>query len=100
MVWLNLDFTTKEINETVGRDHHVNGYSIFVAGGGFKKGFAYGSTDEFGNAVAENPMTIHDLHATILYLMGLDHEKLTYRYGGRDYRLTDVFGEVHNEILA
>jgi Uncharacterized protein conserved in bacteria len=91
---------TKEINETVGRDHHVNGYSIFVAGGGFKKGFAYGSTDEFGNAVAENPMTIHDLHATILHQLGLDHRRLTFRFGGRDVSLTDVHGKIVHELLA
>jgi len=91
---------TKEINETVGRDHHVNGYSILVAGGGFKKGFAYGSTDEFGNAVAENPMTIHDLHATVLYQLGLDHRRLTFRFGGRDVSLTDVHGQVVRELLA
>jgi hypothetical protein len=91
---------TKEINETVGRDHHVNGYSIFVAGGGFKKGFAYGSTDEFGNAVAENPITVHDLHATILYQLGLDHRRLIFRFGGRDVSLTDVHGQVVHDLLA
>jgi Protein of unknown function (DUF1501) len=91
---------TKEITETVGRDHHVNGYSIFVAGGGFKRGFTYGSTDDFGNSVAENPLTIHDLHATVLYQLGLDHRKLTFRFGGRDVSLTDVHGEVVRELLA
>jgi arylsulfatase A-like enzyme len=91
---------TKEITETVGRDHHVNGYSIFVAGGGFKKGFTYGSTDEFGNAVAENPITIHDLHATILHQLGLDHRRLTFRFGGRDVSLTDVHGQVVRDLLA
>ena len=91
---------TKEITETVGRDHHVNGYSIFVAGGGFKKGFAYGSTNEFGNAVAENPVTVHDVHATILHQLGLDHRKLTFRFGGRDISLTDVHGQVVRDLLA
>jgi arylsulfatase A-like enzyme len=91
---------TKEITETVGRDHHVNGYSIVVAGGGFKKGFAYGSTNEFGNAVAENPLTVHDLHATILHQLGLDHRKLTFRFGGRDISLTDVHGQVVRDLLA
>jgi hypothetical protein len=91
---------TKEITETVGRDHHVNGYSIFVAGGGFKRGFTYGSTDDFGNSVAEKPLTIHDLHATVLYQLGLDHRKLTFRFGGRDVSLTDVHGEVVRELLA
>jgi Protein of unknown function (DUF1501) len=91
---------TKEITETVGRDHHVNGYSIFVAGGGFKKGFAYGSTDEFGNSVTENPTTVHDLHATVLDQLGLDHRRLTFRFGGRDVSLTDVHGQVVRELLA
>jgi len=91
---------TKEITDTVGRDHHVNGYSIFVVGGGFKKGLAYGSTDEFGNSVAENPLTIHDLHATILHQLGLDHRRLTFRFGGRDVSLTDVHGQVVRDLLA
>ena len=71
-----------------------------VAGGGFKKGFAYGSTNEFGNAVAENPLTVHDLHATILHQLGLDHRKLTFRFGGRDISLTDVHGQVVRDLLA
>lgn len=91
---------TKEITETVGRDHHVNGYSIFVVGGGFKKGFAYGSTDEFGNSVAENPITVHDIHATVLHQLGLDHRRLTFRFGGRDVSLTDVHGQVVRDLLA
>jgi hypothetical protein len=91
---------TMKITDTAGRDHHVNGYSIFVAGGGFKKGFAYGSTDEFGNSVAENPMTVHDLHATVLHQLGLDHRRLTFRFGGRDVSLTDVHGEVVRDLLT
>jgi hypothetical protein len=91
---------TKKITDTAGRDHHVNGYTIFVAGGGFKKGFAYGSTDEFGNAVAENPTTVHDLHATVLHQLGLDHRRLTFRFGGRDVSLTDVHGEIVRDLLA
>ena len=71
-----------------------------MAGGGVKKGFTYGSTDEFGLTAVENRMHVHDLHATILHLMGLDHEKLTYRYSGRDYRLTDVHGRVAHDLFA
>lgn len=85
---------TPKITETAGRDHHVNGYSIFLAGGGFRGGMAYGSTDEFGNAVAELPVTIHDMHATVLHQLGIDHRRLTFRFGGRDVSLTDVHGEV------
>jgi hypothetical protein len=91
---------TPKVSATAGRDHHVNGYSIFMAGGGFKGGTAFGETDEFGNAAVSNPLNIHDIHATILHQMGLDHEKLTYRHGGRDWRLTDVHGHVIKEVLA
>ena len=91
---------TPKVSATAGRDHHVNGYSIFMAGGGFKGGTAFGETDEFGNAVVVNPVSIHDIHATILHQMGLDHEKLTYRYSGRDWRLTDVHGRIIRELLV
>ena len=84
----------------LGRDHNHYGFSVWMAGGGIKGGTVYGSTDEFGFAAAENPASVHDLHATILHLMGLDHERLTYRYSGRDFRLTDVEGEVLHDILA
>ncbi len=90
---------TPAVKEGCGRDHHVNGYTIFVAGGGFRGGFAYGQTDEFGNSVVENPLDIHDIHATILHQMGVDHQKLTFRHGGRDHRLTDVHGRVVRELL-
>ncbi len=83
-----------------GRDHNNKGFSVWLAGGGVKPGFAYGQTDEFGYEAVENPMHMHDLHATILNLLGLDHERLTYRYAGRDMRLTDVKGKVHEGILA
>jgi uncharacterized protein (DUF1501 family) len=83
-----------------GRDHNHYGFSVWMAGGGIKGGTVYGSTDEFGFAAAENPVSVHDFHATILHLMGLDHERLTYRYSGRDFRLTDVHGNVVKEILA
>ena len=71
-----------------------------MAGGGAKPGITYGATDEFGCSAVENPVHVHDLHATILHLMGLDHEKLTYRYSGRDFRLTDVHGKVIHNIIA
>lgn len=83
----------------VGRDHHVDGYTIWLAGGGFRPGMTYGSTDEVAMSVAENPVTLHDLHATILHQMGFDHKDLTYRFSGRDFRLTDVHGRVIREIL-
>jgi Protein of unknown function (DUF1549)/Protein of unknown function (DUF1501) len=83
-----------------GRDHNPEGYSVWLAGGGVKSGIAYGQTDEFGFAAVENKVHYHDLHATILYLLGLDHERLTYRYSGRDFRLTDVYGRVVHDILA
>jgi len=83
-----------------GRDHNHHGFSVFLAGGGVKGGMAYGASDDFGFAAAENKMHVHDLHATMLHLMGIDHEKLTYRYSGRDFRLTDVHGQVAHPIIA
>ena len=83
-----------------GRDHNPYGYTIWMAGAGVKPGFVYGATDEFGYHAVENRMHIHDLHATLLHLMGLNHEKLTYRYAGRDFRLTDVAGTVAEGIIA
>ena len=88
------------INDATGRDHHVSGYSIFMAGGGVKGGMAYGETDEFGTDAVSDPVTVHDVHATILHQLGLDHERLTFRYGGRDHRLTDVHGRVVRELLV
>jgi hypothetical protein len=82
-----------------GRDHNHWGFSMFLAGGGVKGGLAHGATDEFGFRAVENKVHVHDLHATILYLMGIDHEKLTYRHAGRDFRLTDVHGRVVKEIV-
>ena len=84
----------------LGRDHHPEGFTMWMAGGGVKKGYRYGATDEFGYYATENRCTIHDFHATILHLLGLDHEKLTYRHAGRDFRLTDVHGNVATDILA
>lgn len=83
-----------------GRDHNNHGFSVWLAGGGVQGGMAYGATDEFGFAAIENKVHVHDLHATLLHLMGIDHEKLTYRYSGRDFRLTDVHGRVVKEILT
>jgi hypothetical protein len=83
-----------------GRDHNNHGFSVWLAGGGVRGGLAYGSSDEFGFAAAENKMHVHDLHATMLHLLGIDHERLTYRYSGRDFRLTDVSGTVARAILA
>src|SRR5439155_20748936 len=83
-----------------GRDHNVNGYSILLAGGGVKGGITYGATDDFGFKSVEKPVHVHDLHATILHLMGFDHTRLTYRYSGRDFRLTDVHGNVIKDILS
>ena len=85
---------------TDGREHHPFGFTMWLAGGGIRGGMVHGATDEFGWHAVEKKVHVHDLHATILHLMGLDHEKLTYRFGGRDYRLTDVHGHVVNEILA
>jgi uncharacterized protein (DUF1501 family) len=86
--------------QKVGRDHHHTGFSMLLAGGGVRGGLAYGTTDEFGMHAVENPVHVHDFHATILHLLGLDHERLTYRYAGRDFRLTDVHGRVAHGIIA
>lgn len=85
---------------TDGRDHHPHGFTMFMAGGGVRAGAQFGRTDDYGYYVAEDPMHIHDLHATILHLLGIDHEELTYRYAGRDFRLTDVAGKVIGGILS
>jgi hypothetical protein len=83
-----------------GRDHHKECFSIWMAGGGVKSGFTYGATDEFGFGIAENPVHVHDFHATCLHLLGIDHERLTYRHQGRDFRLTDVHGHVVHDIIS
>ncbi len=84
----------------MGRDHNHWGFTVWLAGGGVKGGMVYGATDEFGFKAVENPVHVHDLHATILHLLGFDHTRLTYRYAGRDFRLTDVEGRVVRDILA
>jgi hypothetical protein len=86
--------------EDYGRDHHGRAFSVWMAGGGVKAGLTYGKTDDFSFNIAENPVDVHDLQATILACLGLDHERLTYRFQGRQYRLTDVFGRVVNDILT
>ncbi|RUL88667.1 DUF1501 domain-containing protein [Tautonia sociabilis] len=83
-----------------GRDHHPNAFTMWLAGGGIKPGLTYGATDDLGFGVAENPVHVHDLHATILHLLGFDHTKLTFRFQGRDFRLTDVFGRVVTDLIA
>ena len=94
-------FSEGEITKTsFGRDHHPDAFTILMAGAGVKKGFVYGQTDEFGYHIVENPMHVHDLNATLLHLMGIDHERLTYKYKGRRFRLTDVEGEVAHGILS
>ena len=95
------EFGRTPVSESgTGRDHNPYGYTMWMAGGGVKGGLAYGATDEFGFKAVENRVSIHDLHATILNRLGMDHTRLTYRYAGRDFRLTDVFGEVVNGILV
>lgn len=89
-----------ESRETIGRDHHIDAYTMWLAGGGVKPGFIYGKSDEIGYNVVEEQVHVHDLQATILNQMGLDHQRLTYRFQGRDFRLTDVHGEVVHEILT
>jgi hypothetical protein len=88
------------LGRNAGRDHHPQAYTMWMAGGGFKRGLTYGATDEFGFHVTENPVHVHDLQATILHAMGLDHERLTYHHAGRDFRLTDVHGHVVQDLLA
>jgi len=89
-----------EIRETTGRNHHIDAFTMWVAGGGTKPGHHLGKTDEFGFSAVEDRVHVHDLHATILHLMGVDHLKLTYKFQGRNFRLTDVHGEVVNKLLA
>jgi hypothetical protein len=83
-----------------GRDHNPYGYTMWLAGGGVKGGFSYGATDEFGYYAEQNRMHLHDLHATILHLLGFNHEQLTFFYSGRNFRLTETAGVVHKDILA
>ena len=89
-----------EGKETLGRDHNAEGYTAWLAGGGVRSGLTYGATDELGYKAVEGAVHLHDLHATMLHLLGLDHKNLVYRYGGRDFRLTNVHGSVIHDIIA
>ena len=100
VVWGGEFGRTPHAQNADGRDHNATGYSMFMAGGGVKGGLRYGATDEHGIRAETNKMHVHDLHATVLHLLGLDHERLTYRYSGRDFRLTDVHGVVAKDLLA
>jgi hypothetical protein len=92
--------TSASVSIHNGRDHNPHGFSVLLAGGGIRGGITHGATDDFGFKAVEKPVHVHDLHATVLHLLGLDHERLTYRFSGRDFRLTDVEGQVIREILA
>jgi hypothetical protein len=100
VIWAGEFGRTPDTGNGDGRDHHPFGFTIWMAGGGTKAGLIYGATDEIGNHAVENVMTVHDLHATVLHLLGLDHTKLTYRFGGRDVTLPDVHGQVVRALLG
>lgn len=100
VVWSGEFGRTPIVQGKNGRDHNPQGFTVWMAGGGVKGGFTYGETDEFGYYAVKDKVHMHDLHATMLHLLGLDHERLTYRYAGRDFRLTDVYGEVVDGIFA
>lgn len=102
IVWWGGEFGRTPYAEKngTGRDHNPGGFTVWVAGGGFKRAFSFGSTDEFGSVATEDKVHMHDLHATILHQLGLNHERLTFKYAGRDFRLTDVHGRVVKEVLA
>ena len=100
VVWGGEFGRTPTTENADGRDHNPWGFTMWMAGGGVRGGMTYGATDEFGFRSVTDKVHVHDLHATVLHLMGFDHERLTYRHGGRDYRLTDVYGRVVNEIFA
>lgn len=99
VVWCG-EFGRTPMGQGDGRDHHIKAFSMWMAGAGVKPGISYGATDELGYAAVENPVHVHDLHATMLHLLGVDHLRLTYRFQGRDYRLTDISGEVVKPILV
>jgi arylsulfatase A-like enzyme len=101
LVWWGGEFgRTPFAQSKDGRDHNPRGFTVFLAGGGIKSGISYGATDEIGSVAVENRIHMHDLHATILHALGLDHEKLTYPYAGRNFRLTDVAGRVVHDLFA
>ena len=90
----------REGSKFLGRDHHARAFTMWLAGGGVRRGATVGASDDLGYRVTEDPVHVHDLHATILHLLGMDHTRLTYRYQGRDFRLTDVHGSVVRKLLA
>jgi hypothetical protein len=101
LVWWGGEFGRTPFSQSGdGRDHNPRGFTTWLAGAGVKPGFSYGSTDEIGDTAVENPVHMHDLHATILHILGMDHEKLTHRHAGRDFRLTDVHGSIVHDILS
>ena len=101
LVWWGGEFGRTPFSQNNnGRDHNPRGFTVWLAGGGVRPGYAYGATDEWGYMAVKNKLHMHDLHATILHLLGLNHEKLTFRHAGRDFRLTDVYGKVAYPILA
>ena len=100
IVWSGEFGRTPAVRRDDGRDHNATGFTVWMCGGGVKGGMRYGATDDFGISAVEDKMHVHDLHATTLHLLGLDHTKLTYRYAGRDFRLTDVYGRVATEIIS
>src|SRR5690606_20443285 len=101
IVWCGSEFgrTPYAQQNGTGRDHNPGGFTMWLAGGGLRAGFAYGATDDFGHKAVDGRVHMHDLHATILHQLGLDRRRLTYNYAGRDFRLTDVHGRVVDEVL-
>jgi uncharacterized protein (DUF1501 family) len=100
LVVFGTEFGRTPMAQGNGRDHHMKAFSVWLAGGGIKGGVTHGATDDLGYGVVENPVTVHDLHATLLHLLGIDHMRLTIRAQGRDFRLTDVHGHVVHDLLA
>jgi hypothetical protein len=102
IIWWGSEFGRTPYAEKngTGRDHNPGGFTVWLTGGGIKRGFSLGETDEFGHLAVRDRVHMHDLHATLLHLLGLDHERLTFRHDGRDFRLTDVFGNIVHEIIA
>ena len=100
LVVFGTEFGRTPMAQGNGRDHHMKAFSMWLAGGGIKGGISYGATDDLGYGVVENPVTVHDLHATLLHQMGIDHTRLTIRSQGRDFRLTDVHGHVVGDLLS
>lgn len=98
--WKNRNSAEADNRAVYRRDHHVDGFTYLVGRGGVKGGYVHGATGELGLGIAEDPVHVHDLHATILHLFGLDHKRLTYRYSGRDFRLTDVHGKIVERVIA